>query len=104
MVGPEAALVLTLVVHVLGTILLLWALLRGQDDKPDLRGWWWGDDGGDDGREPPTEQPGPRGGGIPLPDAAQSAVRLRGPGLPGRRLPRPPRRPQHVPERDPQRL
>ncbi len=103
MVGPEAALVLTLVVHVLGTILLLWALLRGQDDRPDLRGWWWGDDG-DDGREPPPEQPGPSGGGIPLPDAAQSAVRLRGAARLADGYDRPSRRPQHVPERDPQRL
>ena len=103
MVGPEAALILTLVVHVLGTVLLLWALLRGQDDKPDLRGWWWGDDGGD-GPEPPSDRPGPTGGGIPLPDAAQSPVRLRTAERLADRYARPGRRPQHTPERDPQRV
>ena len=81
-----AALLLVFVVHLIGGVLLVWALLDA-----DTRSGWrrrWGRGGpGDDG-------PGPQ------PDLAadQSAVRLRGPGRLADAHPRPPRRPDHVPE------
>jgi hypothetical protein len=90
------ALGLTVLVHIVGMAALVWALLLGEENRPDWRGWWPGDD--DD--RPPEPRPGPGGGGLPLPDAAQSAVRLREPGRLGDRY-RPARRPAHAPERAP---
>ena len=58
--GPEAALLLTLVVHVIGSVVLIWALIAGQDARPDWRGWWRGDDA-DDPPPAPPEPPGRRG-------------------------------------------
>jgi len=55
------------------------------------------DDGGGNDRLQPVPPRGPRGGGIPLPDAQPARVRIRG----GRRLadlrPRVERRPAHLP-------
>ena len=99
MAGPQAALLLTLVVHVIGAVVLLWTLFAGQDEKPDWRGWWRGDDGDDP--KPPTDKPSPRGGVTPLPGAEQSPFRLREPGRIASRYERPRREPQHEPQREP---
>ena len=91
------ALALTVLVHVIGMAALVWALLLDDDNRPDWRGWW---PGGDD--EPPAPPPqGPRGG-LPLPDAEPSSVRLREPGRLADGHDRPARRPAH-PERTPTR-
>ncbi|MBI5103816.1 MAG: hypothetical protein HZB46_02280 [Solirubrobacterales bacterium] len=88
---------LTALVHVLGAGVLIWALLDGE--KVDRRGFWPRDD--DDGRGGPDVPPEPVAptGGLPLPDAAPSTVRLREPGRLGDAKPRPARRPEHAPER-----
>ena len=100
--GPEAALLLTLVVHVIGSVVLIWALFAGQDPRPDWRGWWRGD--GPDDPEPPAREPrGPSGDGLPLPDAQQSAARLREQGRIAVRYERPARRPARQPTREPAR-
>jgi hypothetical protein len=96
------ALGLTVLVHIVGMAALVWALLLDEDNRPDWRGWWPGDEPGDD--SPPAHGPGPRGGDLPLPDAAPSAVRLREPGRLGEGYPAPARRPAHAPERVPERV
>jgi hypothetical protein len=83
-------------VHVIGMAALVWALLLDDDSRPDWRGWWPRDD---DGSAPPP--PGPRGGGLPLPDAEPSAVRLREPGRLADGHTHAPRRREHPPERVP---
>ena len=99
MSGPVLAIILTLVVHLIGGALLIWALagddlLKMFSTKPQ-------DDGGLPPPPPRPEDPaGPRDG-LPLPDAAPARFRLRGPHR--RRRSTRPRRPQHVPERTPQR-
>jgi hypothetical protein len=91
------ALALTVLVHVIGMAALVWALLLDDDNnRPDWRGWWPGDDD-----EPPAPSPAPRDGGLPLPDAEPSAVRMREPGKLADAHPRPARRPAHAPERAP---
>ena len=93
------ALALTVLVHVIGMAALVWALLLDDDNRSDWRGWW---PGGDD--EPPAPPPTPRdGGGLPLPDAQPSAVRLREPGRLADAHPRHARRPEHAPTRVPAR-
>jgi hypothetical protein len=95
------AIALTLVVHVLGAIVLVWALLDGE--QVDWRGTLWprddnGGGGGGPGFEPPRSGDGGDGGGtLPLPDASPSPVRLREPGRIGEGYPRPARRPAHAP-------
>jgi hypothetical protein len=94
------ALSLTLIVHVIGAGVLVWALLDGEGI--DWRSLWPRDDdgGGGGGPKQPPAEPDPGGGGVPLlPDAAPSAVRLREPGRIGDGYPRPARRPEHAPER-----
>jgi hypothetical protein len=87
------------VVHILGFIavgLLMIPVLRDDPSEPD-------EDGGssDDGwGNRPNVKPDPSrwpGGGIPLPDAEQSAVRLREPGRLGDKLAPPERRPAREP-------
>jgi len=100
----EGGLILLLTgVHALGLGLLcgmLWLSFR-TDDRAS------GDDDGDGGwgndRRPPEDSRGPRDGGLPLPDAKQSAVRLREPGRIAQRLPRPERRRTEEPQRVPAR-
>jgi hypothetical protein len=98
-----AAIVLTLVAHVVGAGILIWNLLDGDVDWRVL--WPRDDDGrGGDGPPEPEDRPGPGGDGITerpplLPDAVPSAVRLREPGRIGDALPRPARRPEHAPRR-----
>ncbi len=85
--------------HILGFIaigVLLLPALRDTPHEPEE------DDGSsDDGwGNRPNVRPDPSrwpGGGIPLPDAEQSAVRLREPGRLRDRLPIPERRPAHEP-------
>ena len=95
------AIVITVLAHIVGAGVLIWTLLDGE--KPDWRrALFPQDDDGDGGSrlEDPLEPlPGPRGGGLPLPDAQPSAVRLREPGRIGEGYPRPARRPEHTPER-----
>jgi hypothetical protein len=91
-------------VHILGFIMiaiLMIPALRDNDSGYDEDG----SDGSDDGwGNRPNVKPDPNrwpGGGIPLPDAEQSKVRLREPGRFTERLTGPERRPVHEPERKP---
>jgi len=93
------ALGITVLVHIVGLVALVWTLLLDPDDRPDWRDWW---PGGDDDR-PPRPSPAPRGGDLPLSDAVPSAVRLREPAPLGAGHARPARRPVHPPERVPER-
>jgi hypothetical protein len=90
---------ITLLVHVLGLVALVWTLLLDSEDRPDWRDWWPRDE--DDGPRAPS--PAPRGGDLPLADSVPSAVRLREPAPLGAGHPRPARRPAHPPERVPER-
>lgn len=96
------AISLTFIVHVVGAVALVWAML---DDRgwSALRDWWPRDD-------PPPPDDGPRDDGdgpgglavdLPLPTASASPVRLREPGRIGDTRPRPARRPEHEPLREP---
>jgi hypothetical protein len=90
-------------VHLIGLVcvaILLIPALRSDDHPPSS-----GDSGSEDGwgnlpQDPPTPKRWP-GGGIPLPDAVQSRVRLRGPGRLSELLPSRERRPAREPERSP---
>lgn len=91
-------------VHILGFIavaILMIPVLRDDDhgSEEDTSG------GSDDGwGNRPNFRPDPSrwpGGGIPLPDAEQSKVRLRGPDRIREHLPVPQRRPAHEPQRQP---
>jgi hypothetical protein len=100
------AIALTLVVHLLGAVVLVWAILG--DEEVDWRRTLWPRDddggGGGPGFEPPHRDGGGPGGGMPAPplaDAAPSPIRLREPGRIADALPRPARRPRHAPERVP---
>jgi hypothetical protein len=94
------ALGLTLFVHLVGLVALIWALLLNEEERPDWRSWWPGAD--DDAPLDPSPSP-PRGGELPLGDAQPSAVRLREPVRLGDVHRRPARRPVHPPERVPDR-
>ena len=78
-----AALALIVVVHVIGAVALVWAML-----EEDTRAGWrrrWGS-GGPPGDEPPPGPPAPRPAPalarprLPLDESGRSDVRLRGPG------------------------
>ncbi|MDP8967755.1 MAG: hypothetical protein M3N04_04075, partial [Actinomycetota bacterium] len=90
------ALALVFVVHVVGLVMLVWALVDAPQRSAWRRRWGWG--GGDD---PPAPQPPDGGGGggarapLPLPGGRPSRVRLREPVRAAERYPRPARRPQH---------
>jgi hypothetical protein len=94
-------------VHLLGFIaiaVLAIPALREKNDGADDEDSSGSDDGW--GNRPnvtpdPTLWPG---GGIPLPDAEQSSVRLRGPGRLSDRARRPERRPVRDPQRHPSRI
>jgi hypothetical protein len=98
----EGGLILLLTgVHALGLGLLcgmLWLSFRADDNMS-------GDDDGDGGwgndRTGPEDSRGPRDGGLPLPDAKPSRVRLREPGRLADALPKPARRGAPEPERVP---
>ena len=95
-----AALALTLGVHVVGAVVVIWALFG--EDRIDWRSFLWPrdgrDDGGGAGRDGDGSPAGPGGRGVlPLPDARQAPVRLREPARLADLRPRPERRPAHVP-------
>ena len=103
MSGPLAAILLTLIVHVIA-FGLLFALCGGQMLE-FFRSSPYGDDwGGEPPAGDPAATPPPSDGGLPLPDAEQAPVRLREPGRIGERYGRPARRPEHEPARTPQRV
>lgn len=103
--GPELiAITLTFLVHVAGAAALIWAMLDDDRGWRALKDWWPRDDDGPPRDDDPVEDPdGPRGlpGDLPLPSAAPSSVRLREPGRIGDQKPRPARRPEHDPAREP---
>ena len=101
------ALALVFVVHVVGGVMLVWALL----DADQRAGWRrrWDPPrpprgGGDDPPAPPAPPSGsprraePPLAPLPLPVAAASRVRLRAPGSVADGYPRPARRPAHEPQ------
>ncbi len=98
------ALALVFVVHVVGAVMLVWALL----DAEQRAGWRRRRGGGGGGEDDPRAPQGPPDGGggaraplpLPLADGEPSRVRLREPVAVADHYPRPPRRPAH-PERRP---
>lgn len=97
------ALALVFVVHVVGGVMLVWALV-----DPEQRAGWrrrWGGGGDDDPQQGPEP---PSGGGrgtrppLPLPGGQPGRVRLREPVRVAGRYPRPGRRPLHPPGPAPQ--
>jgi len=101
--GDETLLVALLGgLHLLGfgfAAVLLAPLLRDERVVPiAARGEDEEEGGGGNDRVAPTPPPGPRGGGIPLPDAVQARVRLRGPARLSDLIPAPARRQrEHAP-------
>ena len=105
MTGPVAAILLTIVVHLVAFVLLF--AMMGSEMLDTFRSPKRRDD--DDGGswpEPEPVAPGPGPSGLPLPDAEQAPVRLREPGRIAEQYPRAPRRPDHAPEpvREPERV
>lgn len=101
-VEEVVALALVFAVHVVGGLLLVWALL--DSDRRGGRRRGRGEDGGAGGGGGVPQDPGgpPAGGDETrwpplLPDAAPSRVRLRTPGRVGDGYRTPPRRPVHEP-------
>jgi hypothetical protein len=96
-VGSELlALTLVFVVHVIGGVLLVWALL----DDEARAGWRRRWRRGGAGPQRPPDRPRPATAvrpPLPLPDAVPSPVRLREPVRAGDAYPRPARRPAHPP-------
>jgi hypothetical protein len=99
------ALTLIFVVHVVGGVMLVWGMLDGDARARWRPRWWRRGDGPDD--PPDDPRPARPSGPLPLPlaDTRPSRVRLRDETQLRDAHPRPPRRPQHVPEpaRSPQR-
>jgi hypothetical protein len=100
------ALALVFVVHVVGAVALVWALLDGEQ-RAGWRNWPrppWGR-GDDAPPDPRPEPPAPSGArtppDLPLPVSAPSGVRLREPLRAADGYPRPGRRPEHEPQRAP---
>ncbi len=104
MSGPVAAILLTVIVHVIAFVILF--VTMGGEMVDWFRAPKRDDDDGGLGFEPEPTAPAPSGGGLPLPDAVQAPVRLREPGRIAERYPRRPRRPEHAPEpaRTPERV
>ncbi len=99
MSGPVAAILLTVIVHIVAFVLLF--AMMGRDILDFFRSGGGGGGGGGGGPWPdpePVIDPGPSGDGVPLPDADPATVRLREPGRIAERYPRRPRRPDHAPE------
>lgn len=93
-------------VHLLGLgciAVLLFPALRDESPGPARRSEGNEDEGWGRGPKRPPEPPAPPRGGIPLPDAVQSRIRLREPGRLSELLPRPQRRPAREPARRPTR-
>jgi len=97
--GAVVALFLTVLVHLLGGIVLIWAMAGSEPFRRIFTFASEGDGDGGLGAPPPAPDPaGPRDGALPLPDADRSPVRLREPARIGDRYPKRPRRPEHEPE------
>jgi hypothetical protein len=94
------ALSLVFVVHVIGGLLLVWALLEESTRAGWRRRWGFGGGGEDPPPAPgPTPLPPVRARPpLPLAGADASPVRLRGPGRLADAHPPAPRRPEHVPQ------
>lgn len=95
------ALALVFVVHVIGGLMLVWALLDAEQRAGWRRRWGRGDDGPPRPRPPrppdartPPDAPPP----LPLAVTAPSGVRLREPARVADGYPRPARRPEHEPQ------
>lgn len=97
------ALALVFAVHVVGGLLLVWALLDSDRRGNRRRGRGEDGGGGGGGGGGPRDPGGPPAGGDEtrwsplLPDAAPSRMRLRAPGRVGDDYRTPPRRPEHEP-------
>lgn len=107
MSGDYQLLLMIAVMHLLGlacvAVLIMLALRQG-DDGPSDSGETGSDDGwGNEPRRPPQPSDRPWGG-IPLPDAKQSRLRLRDHRKLLDLLPRRDRRPAREPERTPIRV
>jgi hypothetical protein len=104
-VGTDAKLIMLFaVLHLVGMGLagvLLVMFMRSDTTTAWPRHDDDGGGGGGNDRVPPRAPPGPDGGGLPLDDARPARVRLREPGRLADRLPTPPRRPAHAPQRAP---
>jgi hypothetical protein len=90
--------------HLLGLVCAAVLIIPALRDSPDFppRPDPGSDGGGGGGPErPPAPQDPPRGGGIPMPDAEQSRIRLRDHRKLSERLPRRERRPAREPDRTP---
>jgi hypothetical protein len=90
--------------HLLGLVCAAVLIIPALRDSPDFppRPDPGSDGGGGGGPErPPAPQDPPRGGGIPMPDAEQSRIRLRDHRKLSERLPRRERRPAREPARTP---
>jgi hypothetical protein len=91
-------------IHFIGFIcvgLLMLPALRDDQEPPTDQDSGSSDDGWGNlpaGRPEPGNRPG---GGLPLPDAEQSRIRLREPGRISEKQPMPQRRPAREPERQP---
>ncbi len=95
MTGQQIAILITAVSHLGAGAILVGMLFRLGGSRPqDLRSWW-DDDGGSAGPDQNRPDRSPGGGGIPLPDADSSDLRLRQPGRLADRRRRPPRRAPH---------
>ncbi|MTD43488.1 hypothetical protein GKE82_04015 [Conexibacter sp. W3-3-2] len=92
-----AAIILTLVVHVIGAVVLVWAMFDG-DNRPDWRSLWPDDEDGGGGPDPIEPEPMLPGGPDLLPESAPARIRLREPGRLADAHPRPARRPDHAPQ------
>jgi hypothetical protein len=101
MPGDVAIVLLVGGLHLAGFLcatLLLFQGLRAQPSEVHSPAREEGeDDGGGSDRTRPRQPSGPRGGGLPLPDAVPARVRLRGPATVGMLAPRSRRRPAHAP-------
>ncbi len=94
-------------VHLVGLVcvaVLLFPALRDSPVPPSRRSEGEDDDGWGRGPKLPPKPPAPPRGGIPLPDAIPSRVRLREPGRLSERLPHRERRPIREPSRRPERV
>ena len=107
MSGEYQLLLMIAVMHLLGlacVAVLIMLALRQEDDRPPGSGDTGSDDGwGNEPRRPPQPSDRPWGG-IPLPDAKQSRLRLRDHRKLLDLLPRRERRPAREPERQPIRV
>lgn len=99
-----AALVLTVLVHLIGAGALIYGMIDFDDpNRGSWRDWWPRDDRGDGGPDlPDAPEPSPQGGGLPIPvpvldESRPAPGRVREGGRIGDLTPRPSRRPAHPP-------